>query len=150
MLRDNKWLADRLEQIWQRYFPDIEISNTILVRFGRPAITRLGSIKFGRKKPSASGNPNTYITITGYFRDPVIPEYVVDSVLAHELTHYSHGFYSPHDQLYRHPHKHGVVNKELTNRGLNDILKLQKVWLKQHWRGYLNDERNKLHFLQNK
>lgn len=134
--RDNMWLKNRLEQIWQRYFPDLEINNTIFVRFGRRAKTRLGSIKFGKRKE----NPNTFITVTGFFRDPQIPEFVVDGVLAHELTHYRHGFFSPHRRLYRYPHQDGIVKKELTNRGLNDILKLQKVWLKRHWREYLNNQ----------
>lgn len=141
-MRDNNWLKDRLLQIWQRYFPDVKVQNEIFVRFGRPARTRLGSIKFGRRKD----NPKTYITLTGYFRDPEIPEFMVDSVLAHELTHYAHGFYSPRTQLFRHPHKHGVVNKELTKRGLDDILKLQKRWLKQNWRDYLR-EHARMHLL---
>lgn len=132
-MRDDKWLKDRLLQIWQRYFPDVKVQNEVFVRFGRAAKTRLGSIKFGRRRD----NPKTYITITGYFRDPEIPAFVVDSVLAHELAHYAHGFYSPHTKLHRYPHQHGVVDKELTKRGLGDILKLQKRWLRKEWRQYL-------------
>lgn len=131
--RDNQWLKNRLEQIWQRYFSDIELLNTVFVRFGRPARTRLGSIKFGRRKE----NPNTYITITGYFTHPLVPEFVVDAVLAHELSHYAHGFYSPHQQLHRFPHKHSVIDRELTKRGLVDIIKLQKKWLKQNWKEFI-------------
>lgn len=132
-MRDNKWLKNRLVQIWQRYFPDIKLQNEVFVRFGRPARTRLGSIKFGRRRE----NPRTYITITGYFRDEAVPEFVVDAVAAHELAHYTHGFYSPHSKLFRYPHQHGVVNQELTKRGLADTLKLQKRWLREHWRKFL-------------
>lgn len=143
-MRDNIWLKERLEQIWRRHFPDIKQLNNVFVRFGRSARTRLGSIKYGRKR----SEPNTFITITGYFRDPAIPEFVVDGVLAHELVHYAHGFFSPHEQLHRHPHRQGIVDKELTNRGLDDILELEKRWLKDNWRDYvlkkITEKRKKL------
>lgn len=84
------------------------------------------------------GNKNTYITITGLFKDEKIPESVVDAVLAHELSHYAHGFFSPHNQLHNHPHKHKIVTNELTKRGLGDILKNQKTWLKQNWKDIIN------------
>ncbi|MBI3495244.1 hypothetical protein HY065_01305, partial [Candidatus Berkelbacteria bacterium] len=85
-------------------------------------------------------NPRTYITITGYFRSPEVPEYVVDGVLAHELSHYAHGFYSPHARQFRHPHKHGVVDKELTRRGLGGIVKRQKRWLKMNWSQFIQSQ----------
>lgn len=132
-LRTNQWLADRLDWLWQTHFSDVEIANTVYVRFGRPAKTRLGSIKYGRRRE----NPNTYITVTGHFRDPQIPDYVIDAVLAHEMSHYTHGFFSPHPQIHAHPHKHGVIDKELTKRGLEDIMRLQKSWLKTNWREFL-------------
>jgi hypothetical protein len=132
-LRNNIWLANRLEWLWKTYFSDVEIANTVYVRFGRPARTRLGSIKYGRK----TTNPNTYITVTGHFRNPIVPEYVIDAVLAHELSHYTHGFFSPHPQIHKNPHQHGVIDKELTKRGLEDIMRLQKSWLKENWRDFL-------------
>lgn len=132
-MRDNKWLKEKLVGVWQRYYSDVTPKNEVIVRFGRNARTRLGSIKFGRRKE----NPRTYITITGLFRDPEIPEFVIDAVLAHELAHYAHGFFSPHEKLHRYPHQHGVVDKELTTRGLGDILIMQKRWLKKNWREYL-------------
>lgn len=132
-LRTNQWLADRLDWLWHAHFADVEVANVVYVRFGRPARTRLGSIKFGRRKI----NPNTFITITGHFRRLEVPEYVIDAVLAHELTHYTHGFFSPHPQLHKHPHQHGIIDKELTKRGLEDIMRLQKVWLKTNWRDFL-------------
>lgn len=131
--RDHKWLKSRLENIWQRYFPDVGIANNVFVKFGRSSMTRLGSIKFGRK----TENPNTIITINGHFIDPEIPEFVVDAVLAHELTHYAHGFCSPHNQAYKHPHRGNVVKNELNDRGLNDLLKLEKAWIKKNWINYL-------------
>lgn len=129
--RSHKWLKNRLEIIWQKHFPDIAIANNVIVKFGRPSMTRLGSIKLGRNKE------NTIITINGYFIDPEIPEFVVDAVLAHELTHYAHGFCSPHKQVYRHPHLGSVVKNEMVDRGLHDLLKLEKRWVKDNWREYI-------------
>lgn len=133
MQRDHKWLKYRLETIWQQHFSDVAIANNVFVKFGRPAITRLGSIKYGRK----CEDPNTIITINGYFKDPEIPEYVIDAVLAHELTHYAHGFFSPHEQHHRYPHKGSVVKNEMTDRGLEKIMKAEKVWIKTNWRNYI-------------
>lgn len=133
MERDHKWLKSRLEHIWRLYFPDVAIANNVFVKFGRPSMTRLGSIKFGRRKV----DPNTIITINGHFIDPQIPEFVVDAVLAHELTHYAQGFCSPHEQTFRHPHRGGVVKKELKDRGLIALNKAEKAWIKDNWRDYI-------------
>jgi len=133
MERNHQWLKNRLAMIWQRYFPDIAIANNVFVKFGRPTRTRLGSIRFGRRKI----DPNTIITINGLFIDPEIPEFVVDAVLAHELTHYAHGFCSPFDQFHRYPHQGGVVRRELVDRGLKDLLQLEKKWVKENWIKYL-------------
>src|SRR3990172_13376464 len=126
MERNNKWLKDRLGLIWGRYFPDIQLANNVVIKFGRPARTRLGSIKYGRRRE----DPNTIITINGWFMDPAIPDFVIDGVLAHELTHYAHGFASPHEQYHRYPHQGGVVRREMVDRGLKDLLKLEKTWVK--------------------
>jgi hypothetical protein len=128
MERNNKWLQSRLEIIWQRYFPDVAVANNVFVKFGRPSMTRLGSIKPGQIKE------NTVITINGY---PEIPEFVVDAVLAHELTHYAHGFFSPHEQKHRLPHKGGVVRNEMIDRGLQELLRAEKKWIKINWREYI-------------
>jgi hypothetical protein len=138
MIRDHNWLKFRLETIWSRHFPDITVANNVFVKFGRPCQTRLGSIKFGRRQQ----DPNTIITINGYFKDENIPESVVDAVLAHELTHYAHGFCSPHEQKFRNPHKGGVVSRELVDRGLQELLLIEKRWVKANWRKYLIEHKN--------
>lgn len=130
-LRDNLWLADRLRMVWGRYFSDVPRANDVLIHFGRRARGRLGSIVRERR-----GAKRSVITITGHFRDRTVPDFVVDTVIGHELAHYAHGFSSPHRQLYRHPHEGAVVSKELRARGMGDSLKLQKKWLKLHWRTY--------------
>ncbi len=139
MQRNNKWLKDKLKTIWQRYFSDIKVANNIFVKFGRPARTRLGSIKLGRRNIDV----NTVITINGYFTDPKVPEFVVDGVLAHELTHYAHGFASPHTQKHRYPHLGGVVREEMTDRGLKNLLALEKRWIKNNWIKYLKNRKAK-------
>lgn len=138
-MRDHNYLKLRLEIIWSKHFPDIIVANNVFVKFGRPCRTRLGSIKFGRKKE----DPNTIITINGYFKDEQIPEIVIDAVLAHELTHYAQGFCSPHAQKFAKPHLGGVVNRELVDRGLRDLLQFEKIWIKQNWRNYLLNQLNK-------
>lgn len=139
MIRDHKWLKFRLETIWEKFFPDIVVANNVFVKFGRHCKTRLGSIKYGRK----TDDPNTIITINGHFKNPGIPEFVVDAVLAHELTHYAHGFASPHEQKYVNPHLRGVVKNEMVDRGLKKLLQLEKSWVKSNWRNFLKTyERN--------
>ena len=44
-----------------------------------------------------------------------------------------HGFHSPLPKKYKHPHKGGVVDKELRKRGFGYNLKLEKVWAKNQW-----------------
>lgn len=131
--RNNQWLKNRSQNIIKRYFSDIEIKNSLITKFGRPCNTRLGSIK-----PSKLGSDKySIITINGHFQDIEIPEFVIDAVIAHEFMHYAHGFASPHKQAYKHPHKGGVVDWDLKERGLGDVLKLEKQWIKKHWKDYL-------------
>lgn len=126
MERNNHWLENRLRLIWQRYFSDLKQKNPILIGFGRRSRTRLGSIKYNKRSKTS------VITLSGYFRNSEIPEFVIDAILAHELVHYLHGFSSPHSRAWRYPHQGGVVNKELRDRGLEETLKLQKQWIKKY------------------
>lgn len=138
--RTNEWLEETLAQLWYRHFPDTPQPNDVRIKFGRPAATRLGSIKWGRKPvkhPDGTVQRRSIITITGHFHDPEIPDDVVRGVIAHELVHYAHGFSSPNPKLYKHPHHGGVVDLELRKRGLGDVLKFQETWLKSHWPPYL-------------
>jgi hypothetical protein len=143
IIRDDDWLADRLADVWYHYFPDIAQPNEVIVRFGRKSKTRLGSIgmegwrdthrqvEYRSRKSIPRGT--SIITLTGYFKDDRVPLCVVESTIGHELVHYAHGFHSPHPQLYRHPHQGGIVDKEMKQRGMGEILKLQKAWLKKEW-----------------
>jgi len=128
-MRDNSWLFQKLDEIWDNHFSDIPQENDVTILFGRKARNRLGSIK---KDPKG----RSVITINGLFKDPTVPDYVIELVIAHELCHYAHGFNSPLEQRFSHPHKGGVVTRELKTRGLDEKHRLQKKWLKVNWEGY--------------
>lgn len=123
-MRNNAWLCKRLHLIWSKYFKDIPQTSNVFIKFGRFARLRLGSIRLDKKKDSSM------ITITGLFKNPKIPTYVVDYTIAHELTHYSHGFSSPHPKQHKYPHEGGVVKKEMVQRGMQYLVKAYKDWTK--------------------
>lgn len=135
-MRDDKWLFAKLDEVWDKFFSDVPQDNDVRIVWGRKAKTRLGSIK-QVSKIKAGKHPDTIITINSLFRDENIPEYVVIATIAHELSHYAHGFHSPIEQKYQTPHAGGVVHNEMRERGLADILKKQKRWLKENWREYV-------------
>jgi hypothetical protein len=135
MTRDDKWLFSKLDYIWDQYFSDIPQENNVKIVWGRRARGRLGSIKQGEKVRGE--HPETIITINSLFKDSKIPEYVVLGTIAHELSHYAHGFHSPIERKFSTPHAHGVVTKELKVRGLENIYRMQKKWLKENWREYV-------------
>ena len=128
-MRTEAWLKQQLTLIWQNFFPDIERKNSLEIQFGRKCRNQMGSVKLKGKM--------TIITINGLFRNESIPDYVITATIAHELVHYAHGFSSPHPQLARYPHQGGIVTRELIERGLDNVLKQQKQWLKENWKNYL-------------
>jgi hypothetical protein len=139
--------------IWEKYFNDIPRRNAVLIRFGKRSRTQLGSIKWATTKTTGlkkfitslekefgealrdifDDKRVSVITITRLYQDEKIPEYVVDSTIAHEMIHYAHGFSSPLSQVYSHPHKGGVIRKEMIARGMEEIWKNSKKWLKENW-----------------
>lgn len=131
-MRDNIWLGKKLENIWRQYFFDVEKINNVAIKFGKKARSRLGSIKQLHSYHLKNKN-DSVITLTAYFKDERVPEYIIDSTIAHELCHYAHGFSSPHPQQTKHPHSGGVVDNELKGRGFTVQLENQKKWLKEVW-----------------
>jgi len=139
MARNDQWLKDRFNNLYKRFFSDIKIINTIIIKFGRGNKTRLGSIRpgrFGQNKQKYS-----FITINGHFKDIAIPEFVIDAVICHEFMHYAHGFASPHEKKFSFPHKGGVVNRDLIHRGLREILILEKKWIRSNWQNYIKNNK---------
>lgn len=133
--RTQAWLESTLASVWQRHFPDMIAGNHVVIRFGRVARTRLGSIRLSappRHGPWRDKKSST-ILINRLFQNPAVPLPIVEATIAHELVHYLHGFSSPFEQKFCSPHVGGVVTKELKARGFGEILTFQKQWLKQEW-----------------
>ena len=104
--------------------------------FGPRAKKRLGSI---RKVFHTDGDEyDTQILINGNFRDPKIPQYVIDATIAHELIHYSHGFSSPLPKLSKFPHRGDIVDKDMKKRGLLSLMEQEYKWLDKNWLDYLD------------
>ena len=148
-MRDNQWLVKRFQTLREAHFPDIVLVNEIIIGFGRNSKTRLGSIALRRKgrekrrllkteiKNLSKETAVSIITLSGHLREEAVPEEVLDAVIAHEFCHYLHGFNSVREQNFAHPHKGGIIDKEMVARGLGETLRLQKKWLKEEWREYV-------------
>jgi hypothetical protein len=139
-MRNLKWLENRFEYIYRNYFSDVDATNQIEIIWGRRSRRQLGCIKKEYPKSFVDHfkrDFKTIIVINGLFRDEAIPEFVIDSVIVHEMAHYSHGFNSPLPQKHTHPHKGNVIRREFLLRGVGDLEKLQKKWMKENWQKYL-------------
>lgn len=164
-MRNQEWLENRFEYIYRKYFADLEAPNRIDIKWGRRSRRQLGCIKKGGLLPSLrGGDPSlhsgqapqslgsrlprpfgsrndkftTIIVINGLFKDEAIPLFVIDAVIAHEMSHYAHGFNSPLPQQHRHPHKGGIIRKELKKRDLSALEHQQKLWTAENWQKYLD------------
>lgn len=146
-MRDNKWLEERMYDLWDEYFADVPRKNLVLIFFGKYAKRQLGSIKWARKDSKIKGHLKkkleeykvqdddriSIITITRHFQHDDVPDSVVDMTIAHEMVHYAHGFHSPLPKMFKHPHQGNVVNKELIKRGLGEPLEASEKWLRKNW-----------------
>ena len=126
-MRDNYWLGKRLEQIWQLLYPDVPKQNNVMVRFKGGWKNKFGHI-------AKKGN-DSEIAVNGLFKNELVPEYIIDITLAHELAHYSHGFNSPLPRKFKYPHKNNVVNRELLKRGFGHWIRMERSFLKKDWPG---------------
>lgn len=129
--RDDIWLLNRLDYLWSNYFKDIKQINPVFIKFGRYSKFRLGSIKFDKT------SKKSFITITAMFKNPSVPEEVIDHTIAHELCHYTHGFSSPNPKLHKYPHHGGVIKKELESRNLKYLVKAYNSWLKEYRKTFI-------------
>ena len=132
-MRNNDWLQNRMHHIWETLFPDLEKKNNIIIRFKGRWKNKFGHIKRLKNKDSE-------IVVNGYFQKEHIPEFIIDLTIAHEIIHYMHGFNSPHPKLYRYPHQNGIVKKELIKRGFQNMLKLERNWIKNDWKNIVETE----------
>lgn len=148
-MRDRKYLENLMYDLWEDNFSDIPRKNLVLIKFGKYSKRQLGSIKLANEytkiKSLIKKNKEDYdvqddkritvITITKYFQNEIVPEYVVKGTIAHELCHYAHGFSSPLEKQFDKPHQGNVINKELAKRGLLEEQRLADKWLKDNWIG---------------
>ena len=125
--RDDCWLQRKLDTMWDDHFPDIPRVNTVEVNYARFWKARLGLITFYQESAT------TYIGINSYLRYREVPDFVNAATLAHEIAHYAHGFGSPLPRKYYHPHRGGVVVKELEARGLGMEHRAHQRWVRDHW-----------------
>ena len=124
-MRDEEWLNQRFEQIWQLFFPDVEKKNVYIRWKGN------WKNKFGHITKTKKGQ--TEIAINKIFKNLQVPEDVIKLTIAHEIVHYSHGFYSHLPKLHKYPHQGGIVEKELKKRGFTYMLKKEKQWQRNEW-----------------
>lgn len=152
--RSQEWLENALAFIWYKYFNDINQNNEVIIRWGRKAKTRLGSISTKIDHSSIKDGLITFsshpfykipspelisiISINKLLQNDIIPEQLIYSVIFHELSHYSHGFNSPLDKKYKYPHRGGVMRREFEERGCLDLYLFQKKWLKENWWDFIN------------
>lgn len=146
-MRNSEYLENLLYEIWEDHFCDIPRKNFVIIKYGKYSKRQLGSIKLANKHTKIKGILNekkedyniqddksiTVITVTRYFQNDVVPEFVVRSTIAHELCHYAHGFSSPLQKRFQKPHQGSIIKKELQKRGLLEEQKKTDKWLKENW-----------------
>ncbi|KKU12224.1 MAG: hypothetical protein A2126_03250 [Candidatus Woykebacteria bacterium GWB1_45_5] len=125
-MRDDTYLANRLNCLWAKYFSDVPKKEDVKIHFGRKALYRFGSIKF------CFTDKTVRVTINGRFQDKKYPREIIDHTIAHELVHYAQGFPTPGPALHRYPHRGGVIDKELEARGLSRLTGFYKDWAKDY------------------
>lgn len=126
-MRNDAFLRQKLQELLEQNFADMERPNEIRIGFGRRAKRRFGSIRMGRDKKVSM------ITINGVFRGEHIPEQIICATIAHELCHYAHGFCSPLPKKYANPHQGKVIERELKKRALHHLSEYEKIWSKNNW-----------------
>ena len=126
-VRDGEWLRGEMDEIWRRYFADTPRVNRVEIGFRRPWKRRLGVISL------AEDEGTTRIGINALLGHAEVPYCLTLITVAHELVHYCHGFGSPLPRRYEHPHRGGIVTRELEQRGLEAELEQYGLWIQQHW-----------------
>lgn len=128
----DQYLARRTAELIRENFAERGVTNLLVVKWGKRWPRTLGHIKTLEHRDFGST-----IEINALFKNPDVPEYVLDYVLMHELVHYFQGFGSNHEKKSRHPHKGGVVDKELDRLGWKEIREKGEAWIKANWRDTL-------------
>ncbi|MHB1417455.1 MAG: hypothetical protein ACYC1C_19590 [Chloroflexota bacterium] len=125
--RDNDWLGEHLEYVWERHFPDVPRINPVDIAFAKRWKARLGVIALCEESQTTS------IRLNALLSHPIVPDYVTTVTVAHEMVHYAHGFGSPLPRLYEHPHKGNIVEREIQARGLRQEYRHYLDWIDENW-----------------
>lgn len=124
-----------LNDIWHTCFADVPRVNRVEIAYCQPWKRRLGLIRL------SLDNATSFIGLNALLQLPRVPEYILITTIAHELTHYAHGFGSPLPRLHEHPHANNVVKRELHRRGLGATLNLCDEWIDREWFAFYDTER---------
>ena len=124
-----------LDNIWQHYFNDVPCVNEVQIAYCHPWKRRLGLIRL------SLDNRISFIGINALLQHEQVPKYVLITTIAHELTHYAHGFGSPLPRLYAHPHANNTVNRELERRGLGEDAHRCDEWVDKYWFAFYYKQR---------
>jgi hypothetical protein len=125
--QDN-YLSKKTADLIRENFSTKEITNLLVVKTGKRWKRTLGHIKTLNNKDYGS-----VIEINPLLFDNDVPEYILDYVIMHELTHYFQGFASNQERKHKHPHKGGIVEKELARLGWKEIQEKSDKWIKENW-----------------
>ncbi|MFL5627308.1 MAG: hypothetical protein ACJ788_17165 [Ktedonobacteraceae bacterium] len=123
-----------LDYIWQHYFSDLPRVNEVQIAYCYPWKNRLGLIRL------SLDNATSFIGINALLQHRQVPEYVLITTIAHELTHYAHGFGSPLPRLHKHPHANNIVTCELEKRGLGEYVHQSDAWIDKQWFTFYDEE----------
>jgi hypothetical protein len=124
-----------LNWIWGAYFADIPRVNLVRIDYCYPWKSRLGLIRLSEDQSTS------FIGINALLQLQQLPEYILITTIAHELTHYAHGFGSPLPRLWKHPHANKVVDHELEKRELGEYLCCCNEWIDKHWYPFYDMQR---------
>jgi predicted SprT family Zn-dependent metalloprotease len=124
----NNYLTRKTAELIRENFSEKQITNLLAVKTGKKWRRTLGHIKTLENKEYGS-----LIEINPLLFDLDVPEFVLDYVIMHELTHYFQGFASNHEKKHKYPHKGRIVEKELERKGWREIQEKSDLWLKKNW-----------------
>ena len=130
-MRDNKYLLFCLKEIIAQYFYDLNLCHNLEIKFSRANRRVMGSVRYLKRQKTS------LIRVNGYLRNSALPGFLINAIIAHELCHLVHGFSSYQKPKYRYPHHGGIIKRELKNRGLLELDRKLKKWLKTNWRNII-------------
>jgi hypothetical protein len=129
----DKYLAAKAAALIRENFGERGVTNLLIVRWGKRASKNV----LGHIKPVESKDFGSIIEINPLLKSLEVPEYVLEYVLMHELTHYFQGFGSNHTRKHKHPHRGGIVEKEMARHGWREITEKAEKWIKENWKNTL-------------